>query len=574
MSSNRVHFTINGFRVPLPSSWGRWIQLFVNLVFVGMAGVALYLAHAFYLAGDEQSAWAFGGVGLLFLVTTFGKALFRSRRRSGEAAPEVEAEGGPWQVRKEWRTNRVAASDSESMALWIVGLTGWNLVGWTVAVLITWSEWEAGAPTPWAVWSFPALGLVGILWTVHMILQRRKFGETVFAMETMPGVLGGTQQGLLETGVRAGEGPEEGFHVQLSCYRRYVTYSRDSDGNRRKEVRQDLKWRDEKRIKGRPYGASADRLAVPVFFQVPADQPPSTAAKKEERIMWMLEVEADVPGIDFAASVEIPVFETEDSPAGNEMATPASKSLQREDGAVYWELDEDQPAETENPYAEYEIGRDLPRPVTPGVTMEDAGDRTSFHFGKARNKGMAAFVTVVALAVLAGDVLMLRAGGFPFLIHLFMFLFIGGFGYIAFRQWTYASTVTVDNGEVTVVRGPFGRGEPTTIPCWDLAEVSVQIGNTAGGKAYYDLFLVRRADDAAKEEKVEQLTSFLNELGVDTRPGTAERPSFTEHIAGASADHANRVRAAGSLSDKQDADWIAEKIMSAAARQASWNIGW
>lgn len=567
------------------------LSILFNFVFVG---VGLFVAGYGYVqyqnGGPVQQFYMMGGFGSVFvLVGLF--SMYRSwkqRQKAEDAAQRREQYADePWKVRPAWRTPQIA-EDTSSNGGYILMAVLWNAFSWPMAGWLIYDEMQKANPE-WAVLFvliFPAAGLFLGWGALSRVLHKRKYGVATFDMETMPGRLGQRLQGVIQTGVQAHTAPEEGFHVRLSCYRRYVRYTRDSDGDRRKEVKKDLKWRDEKKVRGRPYGAK-DRLEVPISFELPTDQPPSTPEKKETRIMWKLDVEAEVPGLDFDTDFEIPVFEPE---GGIEegAAAPAAEAEgaveeEAESEEVFWSLGDEEGGEIQrtetdaaedesDPYAEYEVGGTFTEPVSDGIEMRrSSSGGLELHFAAGRNKGMALILTVVGVGMLVGGGLVLvNASFFGGLVIL---LIGAAAAYGAWYQWTNASTITIENGQVRVESGPAGRGSTTSFSCADLADIKVEAAGQMGESTLYRLNLYRMDAEAKKKaaegaEKMGEVVSFLQSSGL---VGQGQQPeAVTEKIRQQVEKHGTKVTVAGGLTNKQEADWLAAKIRKAAAREAQF----
>src|SRR5215472_10227253 len=59
----------------------------------------------------------------------------------------------------------------------------------------------------------------------------------------------------------------------------------------------------------------AEGATIPVSFQVPLDARPTDATSPGDTILWKLEADADVPGVDYKDVFELPVFRTKDTPS-------------------------------------------------------------------------------------------------------------------------------------------------------------------------------------------------------------------------------------------------------------------
>lgn len=527
------------------------------LVPMGLTVALAYQAWGRYQSmGFTVETAAFAGGAVFTLI--MGLSMIRSWRTGRtsetrlEAAREEFAEE-PWKIRPEWRDSRFEAEPYGRRNLLFMAIL-WNLFTWPLAVFVIRSEFSN--PTPdravLMVLIFPAVGLILAAVAIRGAIQRRKFGTTVIELDTIPVPLGGRLQGRVLTGIAPRDTPPEGFRVMLSCYRRRVKRTRSSNGGSSREVDLDLLWRDETRMRGIPVDANT-RLAVPISFELPENQPESTAERSENRMLWQIDVSADLPGVDYEASIEIPVFQVEG----------AVGEAHPEDSATVGAVANDES------YGRYELGADLTGPRSPGIEMtEPARGRIEFFFDRARDKSTIVITGLVSLACFGALTALVLSGRWPGVIVTLILIVIGGaFGFVAWRAWAYTSTVTVDRERVQVVRGAFGRGEPTVIPSSDVTDVKVVVsgrsGSGAKSKTSYRLEIERIATDEERlthEQQLQKVQSLTETLGFKSEDGE----SVSDKIAASDVGPRPKVQVADGLADKQEADWIALRIMEAA----------
>jgi hypothetical protein len=72
--------------------------------------------------------------------------------------------------------------------------------------------------------------------------------------------------------------------------------------------RREVLWEEEQRGAGSAPSGSAYR-AMPVRFLLPGDRPPATLDGASEGIAWELTITAAMPGVDYAATFQVPVLE-------------------------------------------------------------------------------------------------------------------------------------------------------------------------------------------------------------------------------------------------------------------------
>jgi hypothetical protein len=235
------------------------------------------------------------------------------------------AEDEPWTVRPAWRTREIPEAEAaEWLRILLAGVFNaiawpftigmlYNLQGMTSSDLTTLdglrSAFSGGNWVGYLILLLlPACFLCIATYYGWMAgrdtLRWLRFGTSTLVLDPMPARLGRPMQARLRTSVDPDDAPEEGFHVELACYE--PVHSTNSNRERR-EV-----WSEEAYVEGTP-GARADRdLEVPVSFDIPSSLPPSPAARSSNQIEWEVRVHADLPGPDYEATFEIPVFEPDE----------------------------------------------------------------------------------------------------------------------------------------------------------------------------------------------------------------------------------------------------------------------
>ena len=129
----------------------------------------------------------------------------------------------------------------------------------------------------------------------------------------MPVWTGAALEGQIETGIAAKAAPPDGFVIRLKCIHRYKRTTGSGDRRRTKHHRDTL-WQAEATADGRNT-ARHPGLVVPVHFELPPDKPASSLGGGDG-ILWELEVTAAVPGLDYAATFELPVLAPDPTIAG------------------------------------------------------------------------------------------------------------------------------------------------------------------------------------------------------------------------------------------------------------------
>lgn len=226
---------------------------------------------------------------------------------------EVEAARAGWTAeqlaaRPDWAAGRIAADEARGRNVMFYAAGLWAVL----AVGLGAAAWFAADDFFWFAAAIAGLGAIGL--AVGGIVRRRrlaKFGASHLVLAALPARLGATLEGRVESGIGPRAAPAGGFTVTLRCVHRYERTVRTGD-NRRTERHRDVLWQAETQAEGR-HVARHPGLVVPVAFDVPADQPASTLGGGDG-ILWELAISAAVPGLDYAATFELPVLAPEATP--------------------------------------------------------------------------------------------------------------------------------------------------------------------------------------------------------------------------------------------------------------------
>lgn len=400
----------------------------------------------------------FGGAGAWVIAS----ALIGRREATRRALVVQQHPTEPWLWRPDWASGSIEDTGRKAQYLFWVFAGFWNLIAWPTAVLVIRAALEQGNRLALIGLVFPVVGIGLLIVAIRATVRERKFGVSVLDLGTRPGVVG---HGFAGT-VRAPSDllPAGGFVATLSCVNVRITGS-----GRDRSTTETIRWQDQQTLSGQRSSSTAGRgveTTIPVHFRIPPDVAPSDDTNPSDRTVWRLELTAAVPGIDYDAAFEVPVFRTAQSlepVAGDEekVLGPPPESL---------------------PYRQ---PRDSPIRVSTGPRG------TQIVFPAARNPGAALGLTGFA-ALWGGCVWLLfavKAGPF----------FIGVFGlvdlaliYGVLRMWLWVVEVTAGHDGVAIAKGFVAVGEPARIAPADVARVEVQIGMQSGSTVFYNLQVVRK----------------------------------------------------------------------------------
>ncbi len=252
----------------------------------GKAGEGLMMglfALPFSIVGFGLFGWAIVG--------------YRSERRKQER--RVAHPDEPWLWREDWAQGKSCASARKAMWIAWISAAFWNGVS-SVVALGMWKGHESLLPLIIFGTIFPIIGLVLIGWAVRVTIAWKKFGPSTFKMLAVPVVIGGNLSGAIETSVKVR--PQDGFHLRLACVNRV----RVSTG-KNTTTKETILWKTEKTV-NEDLLDERGRSGIPVSFPIPVDAAPTDETTPANTIVWRLIAKAKVPGVDYSASFDVPVF--------------------------------------------------------------------------------------------------------------------------------------------------------------------------------------------------------------------------------------------------------------------------
>jgi hypothetical protein len=333
----------------------------------------------------------------------------------------------------------------------------WNLISLPTAFVGVRPMLRDQSPAVFIILIFPIVGLGLLVWAVRATLRYRRYGVSRLELATVPAPIGRSLRGTVHASGRLD--PREGLRVSLTCVRRVTT-----GAGRSRSTSERVLWQEERHVPGRQTRTAEGMVtAVPIDFALPADGEPTDGSNPRDQVIWRLALSAEVPGVDYHSTFEVPVFRTAESAAAATADEPPVEAV---------------------PLAPYE--RPAASPIR--VTRNQRG--TEIEFPAGRNPGASAGLTAFLLIWLGATWATWHFGA-PALFQ----LIFGAVGLLilwaTLASWLGVSRVTADRGSVSVARGLLVPMREQRLDAAEIAEVTTKIGMQAGTTPYYDLTVVR-----------------------------------------------------------------------------------
>ena len=138
-----------------------------------------------------------------------------------------------------------------------------------------------------------------LVWAaIYSVVRWFKFGESKFELvsDTVGHGLAGTIY------VPAQVKPKNGFEVVFSCMN-----IAEGGGADRSSI-QPLVWQDSLRLSAPLWSSAGHASALPIAFEIPAHLRASDNANRSNRTAWTLRASAELDGLDYCSSFEIPIL--------------------------------------------------------------------------------------------------------------------------------------------------------------------------------------------------------------------------------------------------------------------------
>jgi hypothetical protein len=395
-------------------------------------------------------ALTFGGVGIGGIAAALsGRGKLKAQEALQASHPDL-----PWLWRQDWASGHITdTSRSTMIGTWLFA-TFWNLIGFPTGILAARAALREGRPAALLGLLFPIIGIGLVVWAIRITLRHWKYGVSRLELATVPGVVGRSLIGTVRAPSRIEA--DQGLDVSLTCVRRVT-----QGGGKQRSTSESILWQEVQRVQGKPFRAPARmETHIPIAFRIPADAVPSDESDSANRVVWRLQVSADVPGVNYESRFDVPVFRTlaSDQPLSPEEI----RLIQPADGPGY-----QQPADS----------RIL-------VTATRRG--TEILFPAARNLGAAAGLTAFLVLWLAGLGLQIYFGApliFPIVTAVFALFFL----LAVLDLWLRVSRVTAHAGGVSWATGYIVPGSEHTMTASEVADVKAATGMQAGTTVYYDI---------------------------------------------------------------------------------------
>ena len=283
----------------------------VSIVICLIAGlIAETGVRAIFANKDLADCYVPLGLALCMVLGLIGGVLL-VRKRNADIKHKKEMKrlhpDEPWLWQSKWEGGKMTSSSKGTFIFLLVMFGGFSLIGWPGLYLCLPGIIKGNYVGLLSAIA-PLIGLALGYSALCSLNRYRKFGESVFQMACMPGVVGGELAGVIHT--KASQIPDGGFVLKLQAIR-----TTTSGSGKNSSTRQKIVWEDTHCVSVNLGASGGDgNVVLPVSFAIPFEcQSSSETPTSNPRINWILSADAKFPGTDFHFEFDVPVFKTPES---------------------------------------------------------------------------------------------------------------------------------------------------------------------------------------------------------------------------------------------------------------------
>ncbi|MCF6225109.1 MAG: DUF3592 domain-containing protein [Xanthomonadales bacterium] len=352
----------------------------------------------------------------------------------------------PWKWRPQWQQNQLQSQSGAIRWFATIFAVFWNLISSPIWFIIP-QELASGNTIVLVAVLFPLVGIGMAVWATQLWRQHYRFGNSVLILKRVPIDLGGQLRANLQLPADVPVGSE--LNIRLDCIRKTTTRS----GNKT-STHESILWQTDQRIVVTDAGTY--RL-VPIRFQLPSDQPETNDPTGKNSVFWRMDISSDIPGIDYQASFELPVFDT-GYVAELNSADESVASLKAETGAAG-------------------------DPTRSGAIINGG----VYHFPAARHKSLIFGLFIVGLVFGGIGTAIIISGRtwFGGMFTLVGVLIFWGMLSLLLKR----SEIRLENGSIIASSGWFRLKERLRLPSFKVKKIWVKSNMSSGNTKYYDLYL-------------------------------------------------------------------------------------
>ncbi|HEY0454821.1 MAG TPA: hypothetical protein VGE41_00495 [Verrucomicrobiae bacterium] len=271
---------------------------------VGIGLVLLGLGVTRLLRGQKDASSFLVTAGMFCAIPTIIFFALRAQQNKTRIITELQSQDpAPWLRREDWAKGEIVGVQDNATGRLLFGAGLGLLVAVVFGYSFFWNFASAAQPSlSWVLRTvfiivFGAVPASFLFLGLRAKARRKLFGTSIFKMSAVPGTIGGSLEG--EIYVPRGFPVVTGVKLKLLCLNIVV----GSDNTNERTL-----WQEHQEVQAIVGEKSNGGARIPVAFSIPKDCEESIDADPANTIVWRLEARASLPGVNYFAKFNVPVF--------------------------------------------------------------------------------------------------------------------------------------------------------------------------------------------------------------------------------------------------------------------------
>jgi hypothetical protein len=275
----------------------RFVLSFVKFLGTPLAVAALLAAMVAVTRareGNWERAALAASVGLACVGASIGAIWWvRFHARAADPSEQLRETNPekPWMWREDWAAGEVRTSARRDANRLTIIAIAWSVATFPILLIAPHRALRGADYFALPSLIFPLIGVVMLIWAMRMRRRLHEYGESRFAMASVPGQIGGVLTGSIH--IDKPIPPGEQVTLELECISRTTRGFWHS-----LTVWDRILWHTEQT------SITDSTGTIPVAFMIPTDCRPTDDSNPQSRIVWRLSAKAGT----YRAEFEVPVF--------------------------------------------------------------------------------------------------------------------------------------------------------------------------------------------------------------------------------------------------------------------------
>ncbi len=228
------------------------------------------------------------------------------------AALKAQYPGKPWMWRQDWAQSAIRDSNRKTaIGLWVFALI-WSAISFPVAWKLV-PQMSRENVAALIIFLFPLAGIIMLISAVYQTFRSMKYGTSICHLDRVPIAPGRMFRGDIE--IKTDAVPADGYRLRVLLVNAVTTRT-----GKNRSTSERLLWDAEILVEQGAVMRSPMGSRVPFQFATPPDSHATDESDFYNRYLWRMSASAAMPGVDYAAQFDLPVFPTGEAADGSEFA--------------------------------------------------------------------------------------------------------------------------------------------------------------------------------------------------------------------------------------------------------------